>query len=185
MTCVSPAHLMKTPSPIIRLSVRSVDALLDAEGSPLLQPRVHPEVAAAIWSAAQRYPEAAEPRIELLVPEADLGREREVSAALCAHFRQEAEGALWDLKENSRNGRTNLLLGILVVAALVFISEWLSRLGEGRVFTILSESMIIIGWVTLWIPAEALLFAHFPIRRKRQLALALAGARITLRNEER
>lgn len=166
---------------VITLSVRSVDALLDREGSPMLDPRIHPDASAAICSAALRDRKMVHPRIEIFVPRSDLSREQEVRAALSAHFQNEAEKAALELSENSRDGRTNLLFGILVVALLLAFSEWLARLGEGRLFTVLSESMIIIAWVTLWIPAEALLFAHFPIRRKKRMALALARAHVTLR----
>jgi hypothetical protein len=34
--------------------------------------------------------------------------------------------------------------------------------------------MIIVAWVAIWSPAELLLYAHLPVRRRRNLAQALA-----------
>jgi hypothetical protein len=69
---------------------------------------------------------------------------------------------------------------LLAVAKLVVFAEWLQVFSQGRFYKYLSESLIIIGWVTLWKPIELLLFDHFPIRRRRNLARALAPSRVLL-----
>jgi hypothetical protein len=59
-------------------------------------------------------------------------------------------------------------------------AEWLQVFSQGRFEKYLSESLIIIGWVTLWNPIQLLLFDHFPIRRRRNLAGARARSRVLL-----
>ncbi len=86
-----------------------------------------------------------------------------------------------ELRELGRKGFWNVLVAMVVVAIFVCLSEAVLRLGEGRIVSVLSESLIIVAWVTLWGPAETLLFARFPIRRKRAIAHALSQAAVKLR----
>jgi hypothetical protein len=74
-----------SPCPI-RLAVRSVDGLLDAEGSPLAEPRLHPEFAHAVWSEALQGRSASGFHLDLTVPPADSHRETQVTEAVHFHF---------------------------------------------------------------------------------------------------
>jgi len=113
-------------------------------------------------------------------PPHDLPRGSEIETAIHAHFAAETADAGYELRETLRRGGYSLLLALLVVASLVMFAEWLQVLGQGRLYKYLGESLIIIGWVTLWTPIELLMFDHFPIRRRRNLARALARSRIVL-----
>lgn len=166
---------------VIALEIRSVDALLDADGSPLLEPRIHPEVARAIWHRAEHCLRGTPLEIEFCVPAADAGRGEAVTDAVRRHFLGEREEAEDELTELAHKGRWSFLIALLVVGVFIGLSEAVLRLGEGRLVSILSESLIIVAWVTLWGPAETLLFARFPAQRRRKLAGSLAAARVRLR----
>lgn len=167
----------------LELEVRSVDEMLDAAGSPLVGPRIHPEVARAIQAQAAGYPRDAQFQINVTVPSPDGARQAEVEAAIRAHFRKEEADAVEELHELAHKGRWNILIALAVVALFIGLSEAVLRLGEGRVVTVLSESLVIVAWVTLWGPAETLLFARFPVLRQRNLARLLAGAVVALRKK--
>ena len=143
-------------------------------------PRVSPEAARSILHGADAQSRSAGFQIQIRVPSEDLPRESEVEKAIKSHFVAEAADAGRELRETMRRGWQGLLLALLVVASLVFFSDWLKVLGTGRFNTYLGESLIIIGWVTLWSPAQLLVFDHFPIRRRRNLARALPRSRVVL-----
>lgn len=165
---------------IIRLQVRSVDCLLDVEGSPLIGPRIHPEVAQTLYHDAEEFGGKNRFRIEVGVPPTETSRISEVTLAIHTHFHTQERDASSELRETFSNGRISLFFAMLVVAALVIISEWMQAFGQGRLYTLLGESLIIIAWVTLWMPADMLLFSHLPIRRRRNIARALSRAEIIL-----
>lgn len=165
----------------ICLRVRSVDALLDAGGSPLLEPRLHPEFAEAVWREALRKPKAAGFQLEVTVPAADVERHREVSEAIHFHFLKQQREFAEELREIFRDGRRSLFIGLLVVALLLMLAEAIPYLWERRLAYAVSESLIIVAWVVLWHPAELLLYSHFPVRKHRRLAGELAEARVSLR----
>ena len=164
----------------ITLDVHSVQRLLDAEGSPLLCPRIHPEAARSIFHDAERQRVNGDFQVAIRVPAQDLPRGSEVEAAIHAHFAAESADAGCELRETLRRGGYGPLIALLVVASLVMFAEWLQVFGQGRLYKYLSESLIIIGWVTLWTPIELLLFEHFPIRCGRNLTWALAHSRVVL-----
>ncbi len=143
-------------------------------------PGIHPEVARAIRAEAAEHPRRSAFRIEITVPAADRGRQAEVETAIQAHFRSELAECREDLRTIAYKGRWTFVLALLAVALLIAISEAVLLLGDGRLFTILSESLIIVAWVSLWGPTETLLFARFPVLRQRDLANALAAASVKL-----
>jgi hypothetical protein len=165
----------------IRLEVRSVDQLLNPENSPFPGPRFDPAAGERILSLARSAPKATSLIVELTVPTADLGREEEVRKALNVLTREAMEDAEKELLEIFRNGRISLFVGFLAVAALLGISELLVLVGGGSATVkAITESLIIVYWVILWRPAELLLYDHFPARRRRRAAEALARAELHL-----
>jgi hypothetical protein len=165
---------------VLSFDVHSVDRLLDRDGSPLVAPRIHPEVARAIRAEAAGHPKGSRFRIRVGVPTADLGRVNEVRHALQSHFREESADAEGEIRGLAYKGRWTFLVAFLVVGLVILVNEAIVTWFEGRFIRVLSESLIIVAWVTLWGPAETLLFSHFPARRARDVARALASAAVTL-----
>ncbi len=119
-------------------------------------------------------------RIRVDVPSDDVGRVNEVRHALQSHYRAESADAEGEIRGLAYNGRWTFLVAFLVVGLVILVNEAIVTWFEGRFITVLSESLIIVAWVTLWGPAETLLFSHFPARRARDVAGALASAAVTL-----
>jgi hypothetical protein len=165
----------------IRLDVRSVDRLLNPEASPFPGPRLDPEAGERILRMARSSPKAENFVVEITVPAADLGRENELRKALEILAREAMEDAEKELHEIYRNGRVSLLVGFVAVAVLLGITELLLLVGgESATVRAITESLIIVYWVILWRPAELLLYEHFPARRRRRAARALARADLRL-----
>ncbi len=165
----------------IKLEVHSVNQLLDAEGSPIVEKRIHPKVADVIWEEAQEEPYSQRFCIEIMVPPADVGRDAEVAEAIRDYYFWETDKAREEIKETLKDGRIGLSVGMIVVVFLLAAAEAILVLGSGRFLTAIGESLIIFAWVAIWSPAELLLYAHLPIRRRRNLAQKLTEAKVVLR----
>lgn len=165
---------------VLRFDVHSVDRLLDRDGSPLVGPRIHPEVARAIRAEAAGHPKGSRFRIRVGVPSTDLGRVNEARSAIQSHFGEECADAEKEIRALFYKGRWTFLVAFLVVGLVILANEAIVYWFEGRFITVLSESLIIVAWVTLWGPAETLLFSRFPARRARDLSRSLASAAVTL-----
>ena len=144
----------------------------------MLLPKIHSEVAEHLILEAEEKGSQQLYQIVFLVPEEDLGRSDEIAFAVRTFFAERAKLAEHALREKIRVGGKALLLSVLVVAALFVLVEWMQAFGQGHLYRLFGESLIIIAWVTMWIPAETLLIEPFPLRARRKLLLALACAEV-------
>ncbi len=70
----------------IQISVSSVEGFIDAHGSPVIQPHIHPDAAAWILEEAKENPCKSGYHIEIGVPAQDLSKKDEVASAIHAYF---------------------------------------------------------------------------------------------------
>lgn len=163
------------PPALLTLPVRSLGKLLDDEASPLPHPRLHPEAAASLLASAMEHGPAAGYLVRVVSPTLDVPS-GEVASGLAAHFAAEARREDASRRDHLRQGFKALGIALLLVAALFAGAESLHALGEHRIYRLLSESLIIIAWVTLWIPVESLIFENLSRRRRWRTLHALAEA---------
>ena len=109
---------------------------------------------------------------------------REVEQAICSHFTSMAERTRRELRGEFRRGLKSLGFAALVVALLFLVQELLALSGDGRLHRMLAQSLIVISWVMLWIPLEALLFAPMNLRRRRKVLEKLGRARVSVVRRE-
>jgi len=80
------------------------------------------------------------------------------------------------LSQLLRNGRISLLIGISFLAISIGIGDFLAiRFAGQRSVGILSESLLIGGWVAMWRPLEVFLYDWWPIRAEVRLSDRLAS----------
>ena len=73
------------------------------------------------------------------------------------------------------------LIGFAGLALCLGISFALTRAFDGPFARIVQESLVIIGWVVIWRPAEMFLYDWLPLLRRRRLYRRLAEAKITIK----
>lgn len=109
--------------------------------------------------------------VELAEP-VDAARLTAAIASYCASERAEQHRLL---RLTRHHGRQALWIGIPVLAICLGISTFASaRLGEHGFSALISNSLIIAGWVAIWRPAELLLYDWWPYRNRIHLLDRLA-----------
>lgn len=68
-----------------------------------------------------------------------------------------------------RNGWLSLLIGIVFLFVCIAARELLMRMWQGPLPRILSEGLLIIGWVAMWRPLQIFLYDWWPLRRRARL----------------
>jgi hypothetical protein len=91
----------------------------------------------------------------------------EVQTGYQAHFAYELERIDRRKRRQRRTGQVALVLGLVLLAVLLSISELLSP-SASRAVRILREGLAILSWVVMWRPVEALIYDWLPIRRERK-----------------
>ena len=103
---------------------------------------------------------------EAATPEAnDLLRD-----AVRSYFRQRADATRLKLRQLFRVGRISLLIGLVFLAFVIVVGEYLTlRIDKESYGYLVKESLIIAGWVALWRPLEIFLYDWWPIRAEAKL----------------
>jgi hypothetical protein len=93
-----------------------------------------------------------------------------ISNAVHASFERRALAKQRELRKLLKEGRISLVIGIVFLAAAVFISDYLGGLISNENYAwLVQESVVIGGWVALWHPINIFLYEWWPLRAERRL----------------
>jgi hypothetical protein len=110
-------------------------------------------------------------RINLFIlPNTDETLEKSVlEAAIRAHFLHERELAERAIAANFRNGRYLFVLGLVIITVFLTMSKVVASIEAiGFAREVLSEGLVVMGWVAMWRPAEVLLYDWWPLFEQRR-----------------
>lgn len=133
---------------------------------------------------ARELPRGAAIRLVVHVPQSEAGSEgaSNLPDAIRRHFTYRADCMLGDLHELLRIGRLSLAIGVAVLVLCVAGGRVLAgAFGESPLVRVLSEGLLILGWVANWRPMEIFLYEWWPLLRRRRLYQRIASALVTVR----
>lgn len=119
--------------------------------------------------------------INVCLPAREAGSDeaRRTPEAIRNYFAQRADVSRRQMRENFRTGRNYLVMGLAILALCLSASAALSAMiPEGTIAHILSEGLVIVGWVANWKPLEIFLYDWQPIMRRLALYKRLAAAEV-------
>lgn len=150
--------------------------------SPFRERDLDLEAEKYIVSWAQEAPRDATFAITIEMPrdQAQADAEGVIAAAFHNHFEYQAGLATRALRELFREGWRALLIGIPILALSLLLSHLMSNVAIPSL-RLISESLLILGWVANWRPLEIFLYGWWPIIRRRNLYRGLAAARVRVR----
>jgi hypothetical protein len=150
----------------IEVHVRDVAQLFDSlDPWPFYERDLDPDAEAYIVASLRELHSGRPCRLVIYLDER--GAATDVAAierAVQTHFARRAQLQRRDLRRLTRRGLISLLIGLSFLALLLFASELVTMfLGDGPAARIISESLIIGGWVAMWKPLEIFLYDWWPI----------------------
>lgn len=93
-----------------------------------------------------------------------------VREAVRDHFKRRSDTTRQKLRQLFRVGRRSLLIGMIFLALCIGLGDLIETMApESRFAGILSESLLIGGWVAMWRPIEVFLYDWWPIRAEARL----------------
>lgn len=117
--------------------------------------------------------------IQLPKEETNSESEQTVTHAVKYNFEGRATQANRELRELLREGRRALIIGIPILAFSLIASQMVNSLTGTAAFSrVVSESLLIFGWVANWRALEIFLYGWWPITRRRDLYRRLASASV-------
>jgi hypothetical protein len=119
--------------------------------------------------------------IHLQSPETPDKPHPDLATALTNWFAARARAEAHALRELFRDGRLAFVIGFAGLAVCLGLSFLLTQRFEGAFARVVQESLVIIGWVVIWRPAEMFLYDWLPLVRRRRLFRRLADAQVCVK----
>ena len=104
----------------------------------------------------------------------------DLQAAVEHYYVRLAGSARLRLRENLRVTQIALLGGTAIFLACMTLRQLLSGISASR---FINEGLIVLAWLALWRPTEALVYGWVPLYRQRRLYQRLAAIRVTVRSD--
>jgi hypothetical protein len=101
--------------------------------------------------------------------------------AIHNYFAYQQEQSRPRLRLIFHDGRIALAVGIAFLFACILIRKVAQSLGSGTASEIMSEGMLIAGWVAMWRPLDTFLYDWWPIRRRGEILGKLAKMSVVVR----
>jgi hypothetical protein len=169
----------------IEIRLRNASQLFNTlDPFPFRERDLAPEAEEYIIDWAQDLPADQPVRIIVHVPSgaADLSTAPDLAHAITTWFAERTRSETRKLRTLFRDGRLALLIGLIILSACLFLALKSSELIGGTYGRVLQESLVIVGWVVIWRPAEIFLYDWLPIVRRRKLFNRLASATVTVQS---
>lgn len=119
--------------------------------------------------------------IHLPADQLALAESANLQDAIHNYFAYRREVAGRRVRFQFREGRTALLIGLLFLALCTGIRQLILALGDGAGWQMVSEGLLIVGWVAMWRPLEIYLYDWWPIRLHSRIYAKLASMPVELR----
>lgn len=171
-------------SSCVDIRVKTMRQLFDwRDPAPFRERDIDDDVVEYILGAIEELPRSARLKIVVWVADAEAGDlpPEEIVKAFRDHFAWQRERIDHGLREHVRRAQFVLALGLVVLGVFLTLAELTSYLGPGRGREVLREGLVIIGWVAMWRPLEALLYDWWPHVQKRRLRDRVLAADIAVR----
>jgi hypothetical protein len=170
---------------VILIRVSQLASLFHSlDPSPFRERDLDAEAQRYIVEWAQEAPRGAPIAIVVQLPkdESELEHAAMLEEALHNNFDYRASEATRELHELFREGWRALFVGVPVLAVTLIGSQLLAKgAAPTAPIRVVSESLLILGWVANWRPLEIFFYGWSPIVRRRALYRRLAAARVEVR----
>ncbi|ODT43852.1 MAG: hypothetical protein ABS59_22210 [Methylobacterium sp. SCN 67-24] len=104
-----------------------------------------------------------------------------IPAAITGWFRTKERDEARAIRQLFHDGRLAFLIGLAGLSLCMALIWLLTQAFEGAFMRVVQESLVIVGWVVIWRPAEMFLYDWVPLLRRKTLYRRLADATVTVR----
>jgi hypothetical protein len=166
----------------ISLKLRDTNQLFNSmDPSPFIEKDLDDDAEEFIVSWAQEFSPSAPIKLRIHLDQWPAEDPKElIKTAVHNHFAHRAKITDLEFKRLLRQGRTSLFIGLLFLAACLFLSKMLLGHEAGTWAAVVRESLTIAGWVAMWRPMQIYLYDWWPLLRLRRVFTKLSHMPVEL-----
>lgn len=157
---------------VIELELNSLMQLFDSfDPAPFHEKDLDPDAEEYIYNAVDEFPLKKPLEIMIYLPPDEVSKEIEINLkkAIRNHFSYKKLLTEIELRRLLQQGRKNLIIALAFLFLCLLTIRLLSSFEENLLNTLLSEGLLIIGWVAMWEPVHIFLYGWWPIVHKRNI----------------
>ncbi|BAY20725.1 hypothetical protein NIES2100_04680 [Calothrix sp. NIES-2100] len=151
--------------------------------SPFLEKDLDDDAESYIFQSVSEFSLKTPLKLVFYVPEHV--REEEIQIlpeAIHNYFAYRKHNAARELRQTFRQGRVSLIIGLMFLGLCVTISKLITLFSDDTFANIVTEGLLIVGWVAMWRPLEIFLYDWWPIHRTQQVFEKLSSITIDIRS---
>ncbi|WP_226999550.1 hypothetical protein [Methanosarcina flavescens] len=139
--------------------------------APFREKELDPDAEEYIYNAVDEFPLNKPLEIMIYLPPEEVSAEIEadLKEAIRNHFSYKKLLTEIDLRRLFHRGRKNLIIALFFLFLCLLTIRLFSTFEESLLNTLLSEGLLIIGWVAMWEPVYIFLYGWWPIVHKRNI----------------
>ena len=169
---------------LIEIRLARIEQLFNSlDASPFHEQDLDKEAEEYIVDSVLDLPPEAKLKLVIYLPPETLSEPRVRSAPDSIHhfFSYCHDSTLRKRRLHMREGRLSLALGLSFLFACILLRQVFFRDSGTVLGEVLSEGLLILGWVAIWRPMEMLLYDWWPITRLGRTYLRLSEIEVDLR----
>jgi len=173
-------YRVENGEPCIDIKLNSIEQMFDnRDPAPFRDRDLDPGLAEYLLDAGEDL--AAADRVHVVFWVDKPCAVSEVKQAVHAHFDDVIARIRRTRRRRRRTGQVTLVFALVLVVALLALSQLIANLVPGSLGTGLKEGLVISSWVAMWRPVETLIYDWIPSRHERRVAGKLRDAPIEVR----
>jgi hypothetical protein len=169
---------------LIEIALESVRQLFNSlDPAPFHSKDLDAEAEAFIVGSVRELPRDAPLKLVIWLPadEAASAPALHLPGTVQNYFAYNARVAQRQLKLELREARLILLAGLIFLGLCLGARQALLSLHRSGIMEWLAEGLLIVGWVGMWRPLEAVLYDWWPVRRRWRILERLARTPVEVR----
>src|SRR5262245_10922647 len=167
----------RTPEPVatIELRVNQIQQLFNSlDPSPFYDRDLDQDAEEYIVDSADEHPISQPLRLAIYLPRDQIGAQHDLKQAVHNYFAYRADETRRRLRFFLRNGRIQLVVGLVFLFVCILVRQLVLAVGHGLTAQIVDEGLYIVGWVAMWRPLETFLYDWRPLRHRARVFAKLA-----------
>ena len=178
----NPVVMERGHSHTISLKLRDTNQLFNSmDPSPFIEKDLDDDAEEFIVSWAQEFAPGAPIKLRIHLDQWPAEDSKElIRTAVHNHFAHRAKITDLEFKRLLRQGRTSLFIGLVFLAACLFLSKILLSHETGTWAAVVRESLTIAGWVAMWRPMQIYLYDWWPLLGLRRTFTTLSHMPVEL-----
>ena len=173
----------KNSAPPIEIKLKKVNQLFNSfDPSPFLDKELDDDAVEYIVSYALEYAKLKQKMI-IYVPTSHKSKMSEVEIRRSIHnfFEYKRDLAEKRIKLKLKEGQLSLLVGISFLVICLIVGEYVGTLAQNMWTYVITEGLLIGGWVAMWKPISDILYEWWPIYDEKKIYHKLSEMPIEFR----